>query len=184
MDNLKHYGTLAYGAMGTMLDTGLVVVGTLLTSLGLATLLGGFGIGGEIDLSTGAFLSSALILGVVGLFALGIASEGPLGRGRRLIGFNIWEIGIGRAIAAFVVGFGFLILQGSLVGLVEDLPSVIQRGADGLHSAAVAGMVVVPLVGVPLSMLMRTVPEGYAWARRYEYFAIFVVWVAATLVGM
>lgn len=182
--NAKHYGTLAYGAMGTMLNTGMIVIGTLLCSLGLATLLGGFGLFGDLELSTGAFLASGLILGVVGLFALGIAAEGPLGRGRRLVGFNVWEIGIGRAIASFLVGFGFLLLHGFLVGLVDQLSVVIQRGVEGLHAAAIAGMVVVPLVGVPTSMLMRSAPETSAWARQLEYPVIFLVWVAATMIGL
>lgn len=184
MDNVKNYGTLAFGALGTMLDMGLVVVGTLLSSLGLATLLAGFGLVGDVDLSTGAFLSSALILGVVGLFALGIAAEGPLGRGRRLVGFTVWEIGIARAIASFLVGFGFLLLQGFLSRFLTDLPAAIQHGADGLHAAAVAGMVVVPLVAVPASMLLRTAPESSAWARQLEYPAIFLVWVVATMLGL
>ncbi len=184
LDNVKNYGTLAFGALGTMFDTGLVVVGTLLTSLGLATLLAGFGLVGDVEMSTGAFLSSALILGVVGLFALGIAAEGPLGRGRRLVGFTVWEIGIARAIASFVVGFGFLVLQGFLSRFLTDLPVVIQHGADGLHAAAIAGMVVVPLVGVPASLLLRTAPENSSWARQLEYPAIFLVWVFATMIGL
>lgn len=184
LGHAKRYGTLAYGAVGTMLDTGLVVVGTLLTSLGLVTLLSGFGLVGDLELSTGAFLASSLILGVVGLFALGIAAEGPLGRGRRLTGFNVWEIGIGRAIAGFLVGFAFLLLEGFLVRFLGDLPAVIQRGAEGLHAAAIAGMIVVPLVGVPASLLLRSAPESSAWARQLEFPAIFLVWTGATLIGM
>jgi hypothetical protein len=184
-DHLRRYWTLAYGALGTMLDIGLVVVGTLLLGLAIATLLGGFGIIVELeDLSTGAVLGSALILAVVGLFALGIASEGPLGRGRKLVGFELWEVGIGRAIAAFLVGFTLLLLDGFLVGLIEDLPEILERGSDGIHSAAIAGMVAVPLVGVPLSLLIRTLPDNYAWLRRHEFMGVFVVWVVATLIGL
>jgi hypothetical protein len=182
--NPKHYGTLAFGALGTMLDTGMIVVGTLLCSLGLVTFLGGFGLAGELELSTGAFLASGLLLGVVGLFALGIAAEGPLGRGRRLVGFTVWEIGIGRALASFIVGFCFLLLNGFLVGLVDELSVAIQRGVEGIHAAAIAGMVVVPLVGAPASMLLRGAPEKSAWARQLEYPVIFLVWVAATIAGL
>lgn len=184
LSKLKHYMTLANGAIGIMLDTGLVVVGTLWTGLGIATLLGGFGVFGSVDLSTGAFLASALILIVVGLFALGIASEGPLGRGKKLAGYNIWEVGIGRAIAGFLVGFGFLLLQGFLVGFLEDLPAAILRGADGLHAAAVAGMVAVPSVGVPMSMLFRGLAAENEWAGRLEFPSIFLAWAIATMIGM
>lgn len=182
---IKRYATLAYGALGTMLDTGLVVVGTLLVALGIATLLGGFEIMGSLEgLSTTAVLGSSLILAIVGLFALGVAAEGPLGRGRRLVGFNIWEIGAGRAIAGFLVGFGFLLVHQFVTGLLDDLPGVLERGADGIRSAAIAGMVAVPLVGVPISILLRLVPDQYEWVKRYQYFSIFVVWVVATLIGL
>lgn len=181
---VRRYGKLAFGALGTMLDTGLVVVGTLLVSLAVATLLGGFGFFGELDLSTGAFLGSAFILAIVGLFALGIAAEGPLGRGRRLQGFNIWELGIGRAIAAFLVGLGLLVVHSFLVGLLDDLAPVMERGADGIYAAAVAGMVAVPLIGVPISLLIRSLPEDYARFRRYDILAIFIVWMFATMIGM
>jgi hypothetical protein len=180
----RRYGKLASGAFGTMLDTGLVVVGTLLVGLALATLLGGFGIAGATDLSTGAFLGSAFILAIVGLFALGVAAEGPLGRGRRLVGFNIWELGIGRAIAGFLVGLGLLVIHSFVERLLTDLPPIMQRGADGVYAAAVAGMVAVPLVGVPISLLLRSLPEQYESARRFDVLAIFLVWMIATMIGM
>ncbi|REK21841.1 MAG: hypothetical protein DWQ40_03560 [Actinobacteria bacterium] len=180
---LKRYGILAYGALGNMLDTGLVVLGTLLVGLGLTVLLSGFGVLGPIeDMSTVAMLASSLILIVVGLFALGVASEGPLGRGRRLVGFNIWEVGIGRALAAFLVGLGLLLAYRVLVEFVSDLPVVFMRGVDGLHAVSVSGMVAVPLVGVPLSLLLRSLPETYGWAKRYEIQAIFLVWLLSTLI--
>lgn len=184
-ETLKRYGTLAYAALGNMLDTGLIVVGTLLIGLGITTLLAGFGIVGSLeDVSTGGLLGSALVLAIVGMFALGVAAEGPLGRGRRLVGFSLGEVAIGRAIASFLVGFGLLLIHRFLIGFVDDLTAVIQRGADGIFAAAVAGMLVIPLVGVPLSLLVRGFPKPYEWVRKYEYLAIFVVWVVATLVGL
>lgn len=180
---LKRYGTLAYGAFGTMLDTGLIVVGTLLVGLGTSILLGGFDIFGSLpDLSTGAMLGSSLILAVVGMFFLGVAAEGPLGRGRQLSGYTIWEVGIGRSISGFLVGFGLLLVHSFVVGVIDDLPEVLARGAEGIHAAAVAGMVVVPLVAVPLSLLIRSLPEEYSWGRRYQIPAVFVVWVIATMI--
>ncbi|MEX1037480.1 MAG: hypothetical protein WDZ96_01330 [Acidimicrobiia bacterium] len=182
-ERLKRYGILAYGAIGNIFDVGLVVLGTLFVGLGFTVLLAGFEVVGSIaDMSTPALLGSAIILIVVGMFALGVASEGPLGRGRRLVGFNIWEIGIGRAIAAFLVGLVLLLIHGLTAGIVDDLPVVFLRGAEGLHAVSVAGMVAVPLVGVPLSLLIRNLDDGYDWLKRYELHAIFVVWLIATLV--
>ncbi|HEY7821505.1 MAG TPA: hypothetical protein VIG24_01665, partial [Acidimicrobiia bacterium] len=81
---LKRYAILAYGAFGTMADVGLMVLGSLLVGLSLAVLIGGFGLMDVTveELSTGEMLMSAIVLAVVGLFCLGLASEGPLGRGR------------------------------------------------------------------------------------------------------
>ncbi|MEE8489531.1 MAG: hypothetical protein V3S43_04290, partial [Acidimicrobiia bacterium] len=102
---LKRYAILAYGALGTMLDVGLMVLGSLLVGLSVAVLLAGFDIVDVAgDLSTGTTLISAVVLAVTGLFCLGVASEGPLGRGRRLVGFNLWEVGIGRTLAVFGLG--------------------------------------------------------------------------------
>lgn len=180
---LKRYGTLAYGAFGTMLDTGFVVAGTLLVGLSISVLLGGFGVVGELsDISTGAMLGSALILGIVGLFFLGLAAEGPLGRGRRLIGFTIWEIGIGRAISGFSVGLGFLLVHTFINGFMTELPDLLMRGAEGIYAVAVAGMIAVPLVGVPVSLLVRNLPDRYEWGRPYEIPAMFLVWVLATMI--
>ncbi|MDH3462428.1 MAG: hypothetical protein OEM32_02230 [Acidimicrobiia bacterium] len=180
---LKRYATLAYGAFGTMMDTGFVVVGTLLVGLGISVVLGGFGIVGQLtDITTGAMLGSALILGVVGMFFLGVAAEGPLGRGRRLRGFALWEIGIGRAISGFLVGLGLLLIHSFIGGFLTELPGVLERGSDGIYAAAVAGMMAVPLVGVPISLLVRSLPDAYAWGRRYEIPALFLVWVIATMV--
>lgn len=182
-ERLKRYGILAYGAMGNMFDVGLVVLGTLFVGLGLTVLLSGFDVVGSIaDMSTPAMLGSSIILIVVGMFALGVASEGPLGRGRRLVGFNVWEIGIGRAISAFLVGLVMLMIHQLTAGIVADLPVVFLRGADGLRAVSVAGMVAVPLAGVPLSLLIRNLDDGYEWLKRYEVHSVFVVWLIATLV--
>ena len=182
-ERLKRYGILAYGAMGNMFDVGLVVLGTLFLGLGVTVLLSGFDVVGSIaDMSTPAMLGSSIILIVVGMFALGVASEGPLGRGRRLVGFNIWEVGIGRAISAFFVGLVMLMVHRLTAGIVDDLPAVFLRGAEGLHAVSVAGMVAVPLVGVPVSMLIRNLEDGYNWLKRYEIHSVFVIWLIATLI--
>ncbi len=182
-ERLKRYGILAYGAMGNMFDVAMVVVGTLFVGLGVSVLLAGFDVVGALDdMSTPAMLGSSIILIVVGMFALGVASEGPLGRGRRLVGFNIWEVGIGRAISAFCVGLVLLLIHQLTAGIVEDLPAVFLRAAEGLRAVAVAGMVAVPLAGVPLSLLIRNLDDGYDWLKRYEVHSVFVVWLIITLI--
>jgi hypothetical protein len=182
-DHVKRYAILAYGAFGTMADVGLMVVGSLLVGLAVAVLIGGFGLVDVTtqDLSTGEMLISAIVLAVIGLFCLGVASEGPLGRGRRLVGFSPWELGIGRVLAVFVVGLLSLLVYQFIGGLLEGVPAPLYKGAEGFRVVGVAGMTVMPLVGVPLSLLVRAAPDEYAWARQTEIPVMFIVWTVTGL---
>ncbi len=182
---LRRYSILAYGAFGTMLDIELMVVGSLLVGLSISVLLAGFDlVNVEQELSTGAMLTSAMVLAVIGLFGLGVAAEGPLGRGRRLVGFKIWEIGIGRTLAALAVGLVALLAYGLVDGLVDDLPAPLVTGAEGLRAAGIAGMTVMPLIGVPLSLFVRWYPNGPTWLAKLDIPVMFVVWAIATMAFM
>lgn len=183
MGLLKRYAILAYGAFGTVADVGLMVLGSLLVGLSLAVLIGGFGLMEVTDqeLSTGEMLISAIVLAVVGLFCLGVASEGPLGRGRRLVGFKIWEVGIGRTLAAFIAGLIALLLYDFIGGVLEGVPSPLFKGVEGFRVVGVAGMTAMPLLGVPLSLAARSAPDDYAWARQADIPVMFVVWAVTAM---
>ncbi len=177
---VKRYLTLAYGALGTMLDIGLMVLGSLLVGLAVAVLLAGFDlVNVSQDLSTGAMLISAVVLAVTGLFCLGVASEGPLGRGRRLVGFKLWEVGVGRVLAVLGVGFAALMIHGVISGLLEGLPEPLHKGTEGIRAVGLSGLISMPLIGVPLSLLTRWAPVLPAWARRADIPVMFVVWAIA-----
>ncbi len=184
LELLRRYAILAYGAVGTMVDVGLMVLGSLLVGLAIAVLLAGFGLADVTadDLSTGELLISAIVLAVVGLFCLGVASEGPLGRGRRLVGFKIWEVGIGRTLAVFGTGFLALVLYQLIGSILESVPSPIWKGVEGFRAVGVAGMTVMPLIGVPLSLLVRSAPERYEWVRKADIPVMFVVWTVASMI--
>lgn len=179
----KRYAILAYGAFGTMADVGLMVLGSLLVGLALAVLLGGFGLieVTEEPLTTGEMLISAIVLAVVGLFCLGVAAEGPVGRGRRLVGFKVWEVGIGRTLAVFIVGLIALLLYDFIGGLLDSVPSPLYKGTEGFRAVGIAGMTVMPLLGVPLSLLVRSAPDDYAWVRQADIPLLFVVWAVAAM---
>ena len=179
---IKRYAVLAYGALGTMLDVGLMVLGALLVGLAIAVLLAGFElIDVSQELSTGAMLVSSLVLAVVGLFCLGVAAEGPLGRGRRLAGFKIWEIGIGRTLAVFGVGFAALLAYGFITPFLDGLPEPLLKGMEGLRAVGIAGMTVMPIIGVPLSLLVRWAPSRWSWVPAADFPVMFVVWAIATM---
>ncbi|MGA7281622.1 MAG: hypothetical protein WBZ40_07535, partial [Acidimicrobiia bacterium] len=129
-----------------------------------------------------SMLGSALILAVIGLFALGVAAEGPLGRGRRLIGFKIWEVGIGRTLAVLLVGFLGLLAFGALDGAVDGFPAPLIQAVQGLRAVSIAGMVAMPLVGIPLAILARWYPNGPDWLGRTDIPIMFVVWAVATMI--
>lgn len=182
---LRRYGILAYGCIGTMFDIGLMVLGSLLLGLAVSVLLVGLDlVSREQDLSTGAMLISSMVLAVVGLFCLGIASEGPLGRGRRLVGFKLWEVGVGRAFAVFLAGLAAMIVYGFAGGLVEDVPQPIVTGVEALRILGTTGMTVMPLVGVPLSVLARWQSAEHEWAALAEIPLMFVVWVIAIMLSL
>lgn len=180
---VKRYAILAYGAFGTMADVGLMVLGSLLVGLSLAVLIGGFGLMDVTtqDLSTGEMLISAIVLAVVGLFCLGVASEGPLGRGRRLVGFKIWEVGIGRTLAVFVAGLAGLLLYNLIGGVLDGVPSPLYKGVEGFRVVGVAGMTAMPLIGVPLSLAARAAPDRYSWIRQADIPVMFVVWAVTAM---
>ncbi len=182
LGRVKRYAVLAYGAFGTMADVGLMVAGTVLVGLAVSVLLAGFDfVATDIELGTGAMMVSALVLGVTGAFFLGLASEGPLGRGRRLVGFETWEVGIGRTVAVFAVGLAAYLLYGFLVGVLDGLPEPLLKGNQVLRSVGVAGMVAMPLIGVPLTMAMRFAPWDRPWLKQVDMPIMFVVWAVATL---
>jgi hypothetical protein len=179
---IKRYAILAYGAFGTMLDVGLMVLGTLLVGLALSVVLAGFDLVNVVqDMSTGAMLASSLVLLVIGLFCLGVAAEGPLGRGRDLVGFKLWEIGLGRIVAVLVVGLLFLIVHGLIGDAVVGLPVPITTGVDGIRAVGVAGLTFMPLIGVPLALVARWYPEGPEWLPSTDVPIMFVVWAVATM---
>ena len=186
---VRVYATLAHGTAGVMLDVGLMVLGSILVGLSAAVLLVGIGVV-EIswELSTGGTFVSGVALALSGMLCLGIASESPLGRGGRLAGFGVWHLGIGLAACALLVGLAAMGIHRLVAGLVEGRPWPLRQGAEALRAVGVSGMTVMPLVGVPLSVLV-----GGLWgdsprlsalrgAPRINLPAMFAVWAVAAMI--
>jgi hypothetical protein len=182
---VKRYAILAYGGLGTMLALGLMVLGSLLVGLAIAVFLAGFDLIDQFieELSTEALFGSSLVILVAGLLFLGVATESPLGRGRRLVGYELWEIGIARILAVAAVGILMLILHGFMEGRLAELPEPFLLAADGLEAVARGALIVMPILGVPLSLAAR-----FAAGRRsvpdLELPALFVVWVVTAMITM
>lgn len=178
----RYYGRLGWGSFGTMLDVGLVVLGSLLLGLAIAVVLDGFDlvqIG--LGLSTGAMLGSALVIGIVGGFVLGLASEGRLGRGRRLKGYAEVEILVARIVGVLIAGVIFLVVHGLVEGPVAELPSPFGIAVEALRSVAIAGLTVVPLIGIPLSWVARSGYLGESASIDGDIPVMYFVWAVATM---
>jgi hypothetical protein len=91
------------------------------------------------------------------------------------------EVGIGRTIAVLLVGLLALFAYSLIDGLLDGLPAPLVKGAEGVRSAGIAGLTVMPLIGVPLSMLARWYPDGPSWLESADVPIMFVVWAIATM---
>ena len=183
--NLRHYVGLSLAAAGTMLDVALVVLGSLLLGLAAAVFLDGFElveIG--LDLTTGAMLGSGLVIAIVGGFALGVASEGPLGRGRRRYDYSEVEILVARIVASVLVGLLIMFVRGYLVDAVAELPTPFRVGVDAMRAVGLAGVTAVPLLAVPLAWWVRSGAFGAASAADGEIPVLYFVWAVATMFFM
>ena len=182
---LKYYATLAYGAVGTVAATGLMVAGTLLVGLAIPVLLAGVGLLEiEPEMTTAPLVISGLILGMAGGFCLGVASESPLGRGRRLQGFKIWEVGIGRTLAAVATGFVLLFVYRFILRWIGDVPVPLMKGVEVFRAVGGAATLAMPLIGVPVSLLLRAAPTRRAWVNRLEEPALYAIWVMAAVLAL
>lgn len=180
---LRHQVTLVWGALGTMLDVALIVVGSALLGLALAVLLDGFElVSVGLDLSTGAMLGSSLVIGIVGGFALGVASEGPLGRGRRLVGFPENEVMVARLVGAVAVGLILIVVRILVDGFLADLPLPFVIASDVLQAAGISGVTVVPILAVPLAWWTRSGGFGEAMASDGDIPIMYLVWAVATMI--
>jgi hypothetical protein len=74
-----------------------------------------------------------------------------------------------------------LLVHGLIDGVVEGLPLPITTGVNGIRAVGVAGMTVMPLIGVPASLAARWYTEGPVWLRSADLPIMFVVWAVATM---
>ena len=178
----RYYFTLVVGTFRTGLDVAMLVVGTGLVGLAITVFLAGFDI---VDLDTGAgiggTLGGALVIGVCGGFALGVASEGRYGMARSLEGFPSLEVAIGRLIAIVLMAFALLYAAGRLESLVVDLPYPFAVAVEVVRSVGATGFVAA-LLGVPASWALRRGLDRLGWGAGLVIPTLYVVWLIAALV--
>lgn len=178
----RYYTRLAINSFATMLDLGLYALGAALVGLGLAILMVGFGVvDAESDLSTGAVLVSALVLGVVGTFSMGIASEGPARRASTFSPHNDHERAIARAAASFVVGIIFTFVSDRLGQFADDVSAPLVTGIELIRTTGMAALWPVPLIGVPLAWGIHRSRILGELAEETDLPIMFAVWVVAVI---
>ena len=178
----RYYTRLAINSFATMLDLGLFTLGAALVGVGLAVLLAGFDVvEADLDLSTGSVLVSALVLGVVGTFSMGIASEGPVRRASTFVPHNDYERAIGRAIASFVVGLILIAVADRLARFTDDVSAPLATGIELVRTTGRAALWPVPLIGVPLAWgIHRSRILGES-AEELDLPIMFATWVVAVI---
>ena len=178
----RYYTRLAINSFATMLDLGLFTLGAALVGVGLAVLLAGFDVvDADLDLSTGAVLVSALVLGVVGTFSMGIASEGPVRRASTFVPHNDYERAIGRALASFLVGLILIAVSDRLGRFTDDVSAPLVTGIELVRTTGRAALWPVPLIGVPLAWgIHRSRILGES-AEEMDLPIMFATWVVAVI---
>lgn len=165
---------------GAVLDMAMMVIGIGLLSIAVATLLDGFGIT-ELSLTdnSGAMFGSALLVGVFGSFALGVANEGPLTSPRAGAEIGLVSANVSRAISILIVAAVAGWVAGLLPGVLESLPKPFGLGTTVIEQVGRAGFFFGLLIGLPLAVMLRMWKPG---TREDADFAIlFIVWLIGTI---
>jgi len=165
---------------GAILDIGMMIIGVGLLSIAIATLLDGFGVAEpSLTDNSGAMFGSALLVGVFGSFALGVANEGPLTSPREGEHVGLIESNASRAVSILIVVVAVGWVAGLLPTVLESLPTPFALATAVIRQTGRAGFFFGLLMGVPLAVLLRmwkpTIREDADFA------VIFVVWLMGTI---
>lgn len=179
----RYYLRLAAGTFRTMLDLGMLALGSGMVGLALAVVLDALDLAGiGLPLSTTSLLGSALVIAVLGAFALGIASEGGYGAAESVGRYPTLEIAIGRVLGALAVGLLLLVAAARSTELAEGLSLPIRAAHEMVRTVGVAGAVVVPFVGVPITFVVRRALAGSELGDQLELPLLYLIWTVATLI--
>lgn len=177
-----YYVWLVTGTFRTMLDVAMLAAGSALVGLAVAVFgdtFGLFGIG--LVLSTSAALGAALVVGILGAFALGIASEGRYGVADSVREFPIGEVAVGRVLGSVLVGLLLTTITSRTVELVADLSLPIQAAHGLIEAAGTAALIVVPLVGVPIATGARVGLVRLGFTDSLDLPILYAIWAIAVL---
>jgi hypothetical protein len=180
---VRYYLHLVAGTFRTMLDVGMLALGTGMVGLAVAIILDALDLAAiGMPLSTTSLLGSSLVIGVIGAFALGIASEGGYGAPESVRRYPVLEVALGRILGALVVGLILLTAASRLESFAADFSLPLRAGHQMLGAVGRAGALVMPLLGVPLAFAIRRGLESSGLGEELELPVLYLVWTVATLV--
>jgi hypothetical protein len=175
---------VAFRQIAVMADMYLTVLGSAIVALATVVLLDGFDIVRlGMTNTTGGMLATSIVIAVVGLFMLGIASEGPL----RSEGLETPEVNlvVARVLATLLVCVLGLWAASALASVSETTTAIPLDGPFSYvititKAVAVAGIFVVSTLAIPASWLLRrTLPSS---ALGWDRLMILAVWFLAAFV--
>lgn len=179
---IRDYFSLFGHALANAADIALLVMGTGLVSLAIAVLMDGFEFAAlNLTDGTGAMMGSALVIGVFGAFALGVAAEGPIGHRSYAWLYAGGPVILVRLVAVFSMGLAAWALAGFLPRFLDDLPQVFDFVVRIVRAVGIAGMTAVPLIGVPASAGLRYFYGSEPWVEELELPLLYVVWLVAAM---
>lgn len=174
-------GRIFAHGFGAMLDIAMMVIGIGLVSIAIATLLDGFGLA-ELSLtdSSGAMFGSALLVGVFGSFALGVANEGPLTSPRTGEHVRLVPTTIARGASIVIVAWAIAWAADRLPDLLSSLPIPFELATIVIEQAGRAGLFFGLFVGLPLAVVVRMWRANLR--EDLDFAIIFVMWLTGTVV--
>lgn len=176
----QRYLDVVLNGLRSGLDVMMMVLGSAWLGMAIAIFLAGFGLVGELpELSTGAMLVTVLVLGLMGAFGLGIASEGSMRCAHRLLSYDPIVVLLVRGL--ILAGFSLLLglLTAPIERRVNELPGMIGEGVSVMNAVARAG-----LVAALLGSLLAWFLHRFNQARSFPGLGtalIFLVWSIATM---
>lgn len=180
---VRYYVRLAAGAFRTMLDIGMLALGTGMVGLAMAVVLDALDLADiGLPLSTTSLLGSALVIAVIGAFALGIASEGGYGAAQSVDRYPSLEVAVGRLIGAILVSLILLVVASRTESFASEFSLPLRASHEMLRAVGSAGSLAVPFVGVPVAYLVRRAVERARVGIQLELPLLYLVWTVTTLI--
>lgn len=180
---VRYYVQLIAGTFRTMLSIGMLVAGTALIGLALAVFLDGFDLVDiGLGLSVGEVLGTFVVLGVVGAFAFGLATEGRYGTAALTSAYPTLEVMIGRMLGGLVVSWIVGWAAGRLESVVADQNLPFRAAQEMIRAIGSAGFIVA-LLAVPLSWGLSRGLQRAGFDAQVELPVLYVFWAIFALVA-